>query len=270
MSLDQIRRLVQEAAELGISIILLAGGEPLTRRGILQVTREFPGIIFPMFTNGLLIDDAVLEELGGQRHVVPVISLEGREVETDARRGAGVYAHALATMRKMADSGLFCGTSLTVTGRNLETCIDEGFARELVGAGCRLFFFVEFVPAEPGTGDLVLSLDQRELLLKGVDLLRARVPGLFVAFPGDEQAMGGCLAAGRGFFHVSPQGRVEPCPFAPYSDSNLKDMPLREALKSPLLAAIRESEDSLRETAGGCALFGRQEWLESLARKGRG
>jgi len=52
--------------------------------------------------------------------------------------------------------------------------------------------------------------------------LRAEMPGLFVAFPGDEDLYGGCLAAGRGFVHISPEGRLEPCPFSPFSDVSLK------------------------------------------------
>ena len=38
---------------------------------------------------------------------------------------------------------------------------------------------------------------------------------LFVNVPGDEKDFGGCLSAGRGFVHVSAEGDLEPCPFAP-------------------------------------------------------
>ena len=56
--------------------------------------------------------------------------------------------------------------------------------------------------------------------------------------------------------HINAEGDVEPCPFSPYSDASLKDMPLIEALKSPLLRAIRENGMRLDETNGLCA-FGR-------------
>ena len=90
------------------------------------------------------------------------------------------------------------------------------------------------------------------------------MPGLFVAFPGDEEMYGGCLAAGRGFVHISPEGRLEPCPFSPFSDISLKDVSLREALRSPLLRTIRESDAHLRETRGGCALWEQRDWVGSL------
>ena len=77
MSADRLRGVIREADELGISIILLAGGEPLTRPEVLDITADHPNIAFPLFTNGLLIDGETIDKLAAQRHVVPVISLEG-------------------------------------------------------------------------------------------------------------------------------------------------------------------------------------------------
>ena len=93
---------------------------------------------------------------------------------------------------------------------------------------------------------------------------RAQFPAIFVALPSDEEEFGGCLSAGRGFIHVSAEGDLEPCPFAPYSDTNLKDTPLKEALQSEFLRAIRQNHDKLNETEGGCALWVKREWVQSL------
>jgi len=46
--------------ELGISFMVIAGGEPLVRQEILDITRDFPEIIFLVFTNGLLINEETL------------------------------------------------------------------------------------------------------------------------------------------------------------------------------------------------------------------
>lgn len=61
MSADKLRSVIAEARDLGVSIILLAGGEPLTRPEILDIVAEFPEIAFPMFTNGLLINDEIID-----------------------------------------------------------------------------------------------------------------------------------------------------------------------------------------------------------------
>ena len=84
---------------------------------------------------------------------------------------------------------------------------------------------------------------------------------------GDEEQFGGCLAAGRGFVHIGPDGSLEPCPFAPYSDTSVADTPLKDALASRLLRAIRDNHAELKETRGGCALWRKREWVEGLAKE---
>jgi MoaA/NifB/PqqE/SkfB family radical SAM enzyme len=87
---------------------------------------------------------------------------------------------------------------------------------------------------------------------------------IFISFPGDEKATGGCLAAGRGFFHINPEGKAEPCPFSPYSDTNVKDLSLLEALDSPLFQKLNNSGLLLQEHTGGCVLFSREEQVSDM------
>lgn len=267
MSEAKLREVLAEARELGISIALLAGGEPLVREDILRLTGEFPQLIFPVFTNGMLIDETTIQTLKRQRNVVPVLSVEGHAGDTDGRRGGGISARLRQLTDTFKREDLFFGVSLTVRRQNLDTVLDEGFCREQIAQGCKLFFYVEYVPVEGGTEDWVLTQDQRDRLVETVADLRERLPALFIAFPGDEAEMGGCLAAGRGFIHISAQGDVEPCPFAPFSDASLQNMTIREALGSPLLRALRENRDGLHDVSGGCALFNKREWVEKIMAK---
>lgn len=266
MSPDKLRAVLSEAENLGVSIAMIAGGEPLTRPEVLDIAAEHPGVIFPLFTNGLLIDDAVIDHLRRHRNIVPVLSIEGHQSETDLRRGTGVYARALETMDRLHRVGVFFGTSLTVTRENHDLVTGRAFLERMLDTGCRLFFFVDYVPVQPGTECLTMTQAQRDEEARRLAAYRDELPGLFVAFPGDEEMYGGCLAAGRGFVHVSPSGRLEPCPFAPYSDVSLQDVSLREALRSRFLQTIRESDEHLGETNGGCALWERRDWVQSVLR----
>ena len=73
-----------------------------------------------------------------------------------------------------------------------------------------------------------------------------------------------CMAAGRGFFHINSHGGAEPCPFSPYSNSNVRDTSLREALKSPLFRAL-QTEGLLKDDhVGGCTLFMNRERVEAI------
>jgi MoaA/NifB/PqqE/SkfB family radical SAM enzyme len=130
--------------------------------------------------------------------------------------------------------------------------------------GCKLFFFLEYTPINEETGDWVLTDEQRIQLMITRDSLRSEFRALFITVPGDEEEIGGCLSAGKGFIHINAEGDVEPCPFAPYSDANLLKTSLKEALQSEFLKMIRESDEHLNETEGGCALWIKREWLRSL------
>ena len=265
MSDERIERLVEEAKELGTSFIVLAGGEPLLRPNVLDLAKKSPEIMFLMFTNGLLVDDEVLEKIVKYKNVVPLLSLEGYQIGTDGRRGSGVYNLLLKAIAKLKDKGVFWGTSLTMTRSNFEEVTDEVFVKQLVDAGCKLFMLVEYTPVIEGTEDWMLTEDQKSRVIPIRNSFRAKFPAMFVALPWDEDEIGGCLSAGRGFVHVSAEGNVEPCPFVAYSDVNLKDVPLKVALQSKMLKTIRENHAQLQEIHG-CALWEKREWVQSLAK----
>ncbi|MDR3239729.1 MAG: radical SAM protein, partial [Clostridiales bacterium] len=87
MSAQDWRRIFDQAEKLGVSAILLAGGEPLTRMDVIEEACRRPSILFPVFTNGTLMEGAVPRVFDAHRNLVPIVSLEGDENFTDARRG---------------------------------------------------------------------------------------------------------------------------------------------------------------------------------------
>jgi len=256
--------LFREASGLGISFVLVAGGEPFARWEVIEAAAAMPDALVAVFTNGLLLSPRSIEAISTTRNVVPVISLEGPQRQTDSRRGAGVYRRVMQAMGRLKTAGIPFGASLTVTSVNLDVVTAPTFIGSLVDAGVRIVFFVEYTPVEPGSEALALSETQRAELRRRADAFHAGRRALFVAFPGDEERYGGCLAAGRGFVHVDPRGRLEPCPYAPFSDTSVRDGSLADALHSPLLGAIRENHGRLAETRGGCALWAEREWVRTL------
>jgi MoaA/NifB/PqqE/SkfB family radical SAM enzyme len=131
LSEDELIKFIAQAHELGNSFFVLAGGEPLVRHEILDITRKFPEMLFLIFTNGMLIDEEIVKTLKRQKNVVPVISLEGYEEETDDRRGKGVYKHLKKTVEKIKSKGIFWAVSLTITSSNFETVTDECFIKDM-------------------------------------------------------------------------------------------------------------------------------------------
>ena len=159
---------------------------------------------------------------------------------------------------------IFFGTSLTLTRTNVDTVLEREHLKGLIAKGCRVFFFIEYIPAEADTDDLVLTEEQQEEAGVLIERFKKELPALFSAFPRDEYTFGGCLAAGRGFVHINPQGNVEPCPFTPLSDASLQTLSLREALQSPFLKEVRQQMGELPKHGPGCLLWQHRDWLASV------
>ncbi len=262
------KNIFAQASLLGVSFILLAGGEPLIRRDVIASAANVGSILFPVFTNGTMIDEYYLDLFDKHRNLIPILSIEGSGEKTDERRGIGTFAAVFSAMQKFKNRGILFGTSLTVTSENVCDLTSRAFLDALIGYGSKLAFYISYVPVEKGTEHLAQTEEQRQELEQTLAKLRTEIPQLiFLSFPGDEKMAGGCLAAGRGFFHINPQGDAEACPFAPYSDRSLKKHTLLQVLQSPFFQKLKDAELVGGEHDGGCTLFEHQEEVKKILEK---
>lgn len=258
-------RIFGEADELGISFILLAGGEPLLRWDVIEEASKHKNILFPIFTNGFFIADKYIDLFDKHRNLVPIISIEGDKNSTDSRRGTGVYDKVMESMKTIKDKDLIFGVSVTVTTENMDEVYSREFIDNLLELGCKAVIYVEFVPVTEESSYLAPGDAERDIMKAKLTELRKDVEEMvFISFPGDEKTSGGCVAAGRGFFHINSHGDAEPCPFSPYSDINVRDTSLREALASKLFVALQEKGVLNEDHAGGCILFEKRQQVEQL------
>lgn len=269
LTTEEWKNIFAEAADLGIGFILLAGGEPLLRKDVIEAAGDYPDILFPVFTNGTLLNDEYIQLFDKRRNLLPVISIEGRQEKTDERRGTGIYASLRNVMERIQKNHLIYGASVTATTANLQEITSAEFLDELHNNGCKVVIYVEFVPVSEESRELAPEDKEREYLREKLSCIREEYPDMvFISFPGDEKTSGGCLAAGRGFFHINSHGGAEPCPFSPYSDINVRDTSLKDALHSPLFAALKEQDILMEEHSGGCVLFERRSDVEEILKKG--
>ena len=75
-------RVFDEAEELGVSFILLAGGEPMLRKGVIEAASEKKNILFPVFTNGTYMTESFFNLFDESRNIVPIMSIEGEKKVT--------------------------------------------------------------------------------------------------------------------------------------------------------------------------------------------
>ena len=265
---DEWLRIFGEADELGISFIILAGGEPMLRRDVIEAAGKKQNILFPVFTNGTFMDEKYFALFDKCRNLVPIMSIEGSREITDARRGNGIYDKLTANMDEFRKRGLIFGASVTVTTENCNEVTSDGFLGTLAEKGCKAVIFVEYVPVTDESKALAPTDAERLHLMNEIQRLRDEHPEMvYISFPGDEKSSGGCVAAGRGFFHINSHGGAEPCPFSPYSDVNIRNGSLRDALRSPLFTALRSGDILLDDHEGGCVLYEKRELVEALISK---
>ncbi|MBP5153039.1 MAG: radical SAM protein [Lachnospiraceae bacterium] len=270
LSSEEWFKIFDEADDLGISFILLAGGEPMLRRDVIEAAGKKKNILFPIFTNGTFMDEKYFELFDKSRNLIPIMSIEGKKDITDARRGEGIYDRLIQNMDELKNRGLIFGASVTVTTENVREVTSESFLNELSRRGCKAVIFVEFVPVTDDSKELAPGEEEREYLKNEIARLREeRSEMVYISFPGDEKSSGGCVAAGRGFFHINSHGGAEPCPFSPYSDVNIRNSSLRDALHSPLFLALQSENILVDDHDGGCVLYEKRELVEQLMKDGK-
>lgn len=259
------RAIFEEADDLGVSFILLAGGEPLLRKDVIDHASQMKNILFPIFTNGTFIGNSYLELFTKHRNLIPVLSIEGNKEVTDSRRGNGVYDKLITAMNDLQERKLIFGVSITVTKENIKEVTSKAFIEDLRKKGCKLVLYVEFVPVTSESEELAPGDEERDQLKAFIDSSRVDYEDLvFVSFPGDEKSSGGCIAAGRGFFHINSHGGAEPCPFSPYSDINVRDTSLRQALNSRLFRLLQNGDYLKDDHKGGCVLYEKRMEVEKI------
>jgi len=201
--------------------------------------------------------------LDEHRNLIPLLSIEGFEAETDDRRGEGVYAGIMAAMERLRARSIVFGVAITVTKENIDLACSDAFMDEMQSRGARIIEYIEYVPVD--RREIMINSAQRDFLTATIENARTeRTEMIVMSFPGDERKGNGCIAAGKAFFHISAAGDVEPCPFSPYSDTNVRDKSILEALESPFFQRLRDSGIQEKEGAGGCTLFEAREEIAAL------
>jgi MoaA/NifB/PqqE/SkfB family radical SAM enzyme len=112
----------------------------------------------------------------------------------------------------------------------------------------------------------MLTPGERASFRQQILAYRARKSLVIIHSPGDEELVGGCISAGRGFAHVTPDGDLTPCPVSNIATHNLAKSSLKEGLESPLFQIIRENDHLLETGETPCALFAHPDEVDAIAK----
>lgn len=266
LSFEDIDSIICQGKELGVHVYIYTGGEPLVRKkDVLRLCEKHPDCAFLCFTNATLIDEQFCQDMIRVKNFVPAISAEGSRETTDARRGEGTYDRIEAAMALLKEHRLPFGISACYTSQNAEAIASEEYFDRLIDAGALFCWIFTFMPVgSDAPVELMPSVEQREHLYRFVRAMRSKKPLFTLDFQNDGEFVGGCIAGGRRYLHINAAGDVEPCVFIHYSNANIHDASLLEALQSPLFKAYYEGQPFNDNLLRPCPMLENPECLESM------
>ena len=244
LSFDEIDSIITQGKELGVYLYIYTGGEPMVRKDdLIRICDKHPDCAFLCFTNATLIDEAFADEMLRVGNFVPAISLEGFESATDGRRGDGVFKKVTKAMELLRRKKLFYGISACYTSANFESITSEEFYDSLIDMGAYFIWYFHYMPVgNDAAPELMPTPEQRTEIYKRIRHYRATKPLFAMDFQNDAEYVGGCIAGGRRYLHINANGDIDPCVFVHYSDSNIREKTLLEALQSPIMMAYHDGQ----------------------------
>lgn len=256
MDIKEVERIISEARDLGIYWIIVLGGEPFFYKEMLDIYEKYSDMMFTPFTNGTIIDEDLADKIVKLGNVVPMLSIEGEEEETDARRGKGAYNKVMHAMDLLNERGVLFGVSTAVTRLNIDSVLSDEFVDKLIEKGSRVNWYFLFMPcgtADPDY-DLMLTPEQRVYLGKRTHEIRKTKPYFTMDFFNDAPFVGGCIA-GKYFFHINVHGDCEPCIFAHFSTQNIKDKHLIDVFRDPFFKELRHRQPYNKNMLKPCMMI---------------
>jgi MoaA/NifB/PqqE/SkfB family radical SAM enzyme len=269
LTYEDIDSIICQGKELGVHVYIYTGGEPLVRKDdLIRLCDAHRDCAFLCFTNATLIDEAFVDEIARVSNFVPIISAEGDEESTDSRRGAGTYKkidHAMGLLHKR---GLVFGVSICFTSVNAASVCSDEYIDWLIEKGAFFAWIFTYMPVgKDSPADLMPSPEQREALYRFNKHVRADKPFFTLDFQNDGEYVGGCVAGGRRYLHINAAGDVEPCVFIHYSNANIHDMSLLDALRSPIFMAYYHDQPFNDNHLRPCPMLENPECIEDLVER---
>ena len=266
LSLETIDSIIRQGKEMGTYMYIYTGGEPLVRKkDLIKICEMHPDCEFLSFTNGTLIDEEFCQEMLRVKNFVPAISLEGFEDANDSRRGEGIYDKVQHAMALLKQHKLPFGISTCYTSRNYADISSEKFFDMIIESGALFIWFFHYMPVgNDAVTELLPTPEQRETVYRRIREFRSTKAIFSMDFQNDAEYVGGCIAGGRRYLHINAKGDVEPCVFIHYSNVNIHDTSLLNALRSPLFQAYHDNQPFNENMLRPCPMLENPEILRRL------
>jgi len=268
IDLETLHRTVTDAKRHGNSFFGILGGEPFMHPQLLDLLASHPDCYFQLFTNGQFITETIAKRLRALGNATPLISIEGREIVSDVRRGKkDVFNKTMRGLEQCLRAGLLTGVATSLCRSNIDELLTEGWLRELIHRGVHYVWYHTYRPVGPKMNpQLALSPDQLVRVRKFVVEMRSKLPIAMIDAYYDDRGRALCPMATGVSHHVSPRGDIEPCPIIQFAVENVRDArgvyaTMRDS------AFLRDFRRISAKATRGCVVLERPDLIRELVEK---
>lgn len=268
IELETLHRTITDAKEHGNAFFGILGGEPFMHPELLDLLEAHPDCYFQVFTNGQFVTEKVAARLAAIGNATPLVSIEGREITSDVRRGnKDVFNRTLRGLDNCLKAGLLTGVATSVCQSNIDELLTEAWLNELIARGVHYVWYHSYRPMGPKPNfDLALRPDQLVRIRKFVVEMRAKMAIMIIdAYYGhDGKAL--CPMVTGVSHHVSPKGDIEPCPIIQFATENIRDSRgVFETMRDS--AFLKDFRDLSGQATRGCVVLERPDLVKQLVLK---
>ena len=225
IDLETLNRTIGDAKAHGNAFFGILGGEPFMHSKFFEILEAHPDCYFQIFTNGQFITPKIAERLRAVGNATPLVSIEGREITSDQRRGnKDVLNRTLRGLDACLGAGLLTGVATSVCQTNIDELLTETWLDELIARGVHYVWYHSYRPVGPQmNGQLGLTPEQLVRVRKFVVEQRAKAAIAIIDAYYDGNGNALCPMSTGISHHVGPSGDIEPCPIIQFATENIRD-----------------------------------------------
>jgi MoaA/NifB/PqqE/SkfB family radical SAM enzyme len=268
IDLEALNRTITDAKRHGNSFFGILGGEPFMHPQLLDLLAAHPDCYFQIFTNGQLITEKIARRLREIGNSTPLISIEGREITSDERRGKKeVFTRTLRGLDNCLREKILTGVATSVCQSNLDELLTESWLQELINRGVHYVWYHGYRPIGPKPNfQLALTPEQLVRVRRFVVAMRSKLPIAIIDAYYDHDGQALCPMSTGISHHFGPRGDIEPCPIIQFATESIHDSRgIYETMRdSTFLKDFREL--SAKHTRG-CVVLERPDLVKDLVVK---
>lgn len=268
IDLEALNRVVSDAKEHGNSFFGILGGEPFMHPELMDLLAAHPDCYFQVFTNGQFITEKIARRLRELGNVTPLISIEGREVVSDERRGKkDVFNKTMSGLRHCLEEGLLTGVATSVCQTNINELLTEQWLQELIQRGVHYVWYHTYRPVGPKMNPaLALRPEQLIQVRRFVVEMRAKVPIAIIDAYYDHDGRSLCPMSTGISHHIGPTGDIEPCPILQFATETIHDSRgIFQTIRDS--AFLKDFRELSAQATRGCVVLERPDLVKALVIK---